>query len=610
MHLKQSSLDFYAFTNHYRDKLVNSFIKKIYQVGANEFLFQIYRSDYKKAHLFISLTKGISFLEVERPDEASPLALSLRRMLSERRITSIEQINFDRVVKITLHTGQELILELFREGNLIITNEGLIEFAFNQREWKNRKIIKGEPYKPPMDVNPLKFTEEEFSERIKSSKASIVQTLATRLSMGGENSEEVVFRLGIDKEKPARECIDQVKALRESIEELITESVKGKAYLYEEESVLSPVELKHFERQADRIFEELAEGYSYYVEHFASQTEQMTPMERRVESQKKAIEQFKLKQDEFSRKGQVIMKDLPRVQRVIKELSGRVKQGDLEEIKNVQGLSVVSINPVKKTAEIEMGELVVEIDYTKSAGENGNIMFNNSKDFKSKIEGALTAIEDTKSKIVLEQEKPKKKKRTRQWFEIYHWFYSTEGFLVLSGRDARTNEKLVKKHLKEKDIYLHADFYGAPSTVIKVEGESKPTEETIRQAGSFAVSFSRGWAAGMATGSAYWVLPSQVSKTPESGEFIATGSWVIRGKRNYVLDLPLCLEIGVIQQKGEEIPMICPKGVLNSDETKIVQLLPGGEKRPIVSKKVSEMLGVPRDEIEPILPPGNSRIVQ
>ncbi|HKJ97123.1 MAG TPA: NFACT family protein, partial [Thermoplasmataceae archaeon] len=170
MHLKQSSLDFYAFTNYYREKLVNSFIKKIYQIGPSEYLFQLYRSDTKKVHLFISLTKGIMFHEAERPGEASPLALSLRRMLSERRITGIEQINFDRVVKITLHTGQELILELFREGNLIITNNGLIEYAFNQREWRNRKIIRGEPYKPPMDTNPLDFTDEEFLEKLGNSK--------------------------------------------------------------------------------------------------------------------------------------------------------------------------------------------------------------------------------------------------------------------------------------------------------------------------------------------------------------------------------------------------------------------------------------------------------
>ncbi len=610
MHLKQSSLDFYAFTNYYREKLVNSFIKKIYQVGPSEFIFQLYRSDLKKVHLFISLTKGIMFHEAERPDEASPLAMTLRRMLSERRITGIEQINFDRVVKITLHTGQELILELFREGNLIITNEGLIEYAFNQREWRNRKIIRGEAYKPPMDSNPLDYTDAEFQDKLQGSKASIVQTLATRLSLGGENAEELVFRMGIDKETPAKELAARTGDIRKMISSLLDESLLGKAYLYREESVVSPIELKHIRPQADDVFEDLSEGFSMYLEKYSEGEREKTPMERRVESQKRAIEQFKEKRGEYADKGAIVMRNLQQVQAIVNELGRRIKSEKLESISTVQNRKVISINPVKKIAEVEIEDVPVELDYTKSAGENANILFSSSKDFRDKISGAITAIEDTRKKITLEQEKPKKKKkRTKQWFELYHWFYSSEGFLVISGRDAKTNERVVKKHLKDHDLYMHADFYGAPSTIIKVEGENKPTDKTLREAASFAVSFSRGWAAGMANGSAYWVLPSQVSKTPESGEFIATGSWVIRGKRNYVLDVPLSLEIGLIELKGEQVPMVCPAGVFPEGESKVVRILPGGEKRPVVSKKVSEILGVAREEIEGILPPGNSRII-
>ena len=33
---------------------------------------------------------------------------------------------------------------------------------------------------------------------------------------------------------------------------------------------------------------------------------------------------------------------------------------------------------------------------------------------------------------------------------------------------------------------------------------------------------------------AWWVHPSQVSKTPQAGEFLTTGSFVIRGKKNFV----------------------------------------------------------------------------
>lgn len=611
MHLKQSSLDFYAFTNFYRDKIVNSFIKKIYQVGKSEFLFQIYRSDIKKVHLFISLTQGITFHESDKPDEASPMAMSLRRMLSERRITAIEQINFDRVVKITLHTGQELILELFREGNLIITNNGLIEYAYNSREWKNRKIIKGEAYKPPMDTDPLSYTDEEFLEKIKNSKASIVQTLATRFSLGGENAEEIAFRLGLDKDTPAKESTPFLKDIRGGISELLEESLIGKAYLYHDNSVISPVRLLHIKEQADREFDDLSDGFSYYIEKYANVDEEKTPMERRIESQKRAIEQFQVKQVELADKGSIVMRNLSLVQRILKELSSRIKSEDIAKITSVQNCTITKIDPVKKMALVEIEGTIIELDYTKSAGENGNLLFTTSKEFRNKITGANEAIEDTRKGIILEREAPKKKKkRAKQWFEIYHWFRSSEGFLVISGRDTRTNEKIVKKHLKEHDLYLHADFYGAPSTIIKIEGDEKPTDRTLREAASFAVSFSRGWAAGMANGSAYWVLPSQVSKTPESGEFIATGSWVIRGKRNYVLDVPLSLEIGLVELKGDNVPMICPVGIQDKEKTKIVRILPGGEKRPVVSKKIAEILEISREEIESILPPGNSKLLE
>ena len=77
----------------------------------------------------------------------------------------------------------------------------------------------------------------------------------------------------------------------------------------------------------------------------------------------------------------------------------------------------------------------------------------------------------------------------------------------------------------DNDFYVHADIHGAPSTIVKAENGVKPTEKSLYEACAFALSFSRAWAAGMRTGSAYWVTPVQVSKTPESGEYISTGSW-------------------------------------------------------------------------------------
>ena len=143
MKYKESSLDIYAFVNCYQDEISGSFVKKIHQISQDEFLFQIYRSDVKKRSLFLSLSKGIAFHEAETPETPSNMAMMLRSMLEDRKILSIYQINFDRIVGIELSGGLKVILEVFREGNLIVLQDDVIKFAFNQREWKNRTIARG-----------------------------------------------------------------------------------------------------------------------------------------------------------------------------------------------------------------------------------------------------------------------------------------------------------------------------------------------------------------------------------------------------------------------------------------------------------------------------------
>lgn len=38
--------------------------------------------------------------------------------------------------------------------------------------------------------------------------------------------------------------------------------------------------------------------------------------------------------------------------------------------------------------------------------------------------------------------------RKPHWFERFHWFISSENYLVVSGRDAQQNELLVKRYMK------------------------------------------------------------------------------------------------------------------------------------------------------------------
>ncbi len=606
---KISSLDIYAFINTNMDKLKGSFIKKIYQISPKIFLFNLYGQGEGKFPLYVDLSRVIAFHDPDRPETPSQVAMVLRKSLSERRIVNVEQLNFDRVVKLTMHTGQEIIFEMFREGNLIVTNSGKIEFVLSPREWKNRKLKVGEIYIPPSQNDPSSMSNNDVWRVLNQSKASLVQTLATRMNLGGEYSEEIIFRLGMEKNAMPPFEEGQADKIIEGIRSLMLESTMNRSYIYAEKRLFSPVEMKGIDSETPTAFEDFNKGLSYYILNYKPLEKEKSPLERRIESQQKSIEEFRKIMEEENNKGKAIISNMP----LINNLLGRIRKYEKEKILKfplkLEGMEVDLADPAKKIIQIELSGEQVEVFYNKSPGENSSYHFDRSKEYRSKIEGALTAIQETK-KMMNVKKVEKKKARSKQWFEVYHWFITSDGFLVIGGKDAKSNEKVVKKHMGDNDFYVHADIHGAPSTIVKAENGVKPTEKSLYEACAFALSFSRAWAAGMRTGSAYWVTPVQVSKTPESGEYISTGSWVIRGKRNYLFNLPIDLEISTMSYKGAEIPEIAPTGVLKREEGKgIVRITPGDVKRNVISRDISKALGIGVDEIESILPPGSSQII-
>ncbi len=111
---------------------------------------------------------------------------------------------------------------------------------------------------------------------------------------------------------------------------------------------------------------------------------------------------------------------------------------------------------------------------------------------------------------------------------------TSENYLVIAGRDAQENELLVKRYLKKGDLYIHADIHGAATTILKNSQSSIPVSPiSIQEAALFCIARSKAWENKIMT-SAYWVHSSQVSKTAPSGEYLSTGSFMIRGKKNYI----------------------------------------------------------------------------
>ena len=185
------------------------------------------------------------------------------------------------------------------------------------------------------------------------------------------------------------------------------------------------------------------------------------------------------------------------------------------------------------------------LDLKKSIEENASDYFEKAKKIKKKLKGAEIALKQNLKKLKemeLKKEKSDAKEeqlkkipeRKKEWYEKFRWFFSSDGFLVLGGRDATSNEIVVKKHTDKNDLVLHTDMAGSPFFVIKSENKKIP-ESAIEEAADAVCTFSRAWKLGMQTSDVFYVTPDQVSKKTKAGEYMGRGAFMIYGKTNYIM---------------------------------------------------------------------------
>ncbi|KAJ1901928.1 hypothetical protein LPJ66_000384 [Kickxella alabastrina] len=193
------------------------------------------------------------------------------------------------------------------------------------------------------------------------------------------------------------------------------------------------------------------------------------------------------------------------------------------------------------------GPMSVEVDIFQSAFANAQRYYNSRRHAGVKHAKTLAvsaqALQSAEQKIKADLRATKvtatvTQQRKPFWFEKFSWFLSSDGFLVLAGHDMQQNELLVKRHLRSGDAYVHADLHGAASVIVKNRDlESRSAESippsTLFQAGIMSVCQSRAWDAKIVT-SAWWVEAHQVSKSAPTGEYLSTGSFMIRGKKHFL----------------------------------------------------------------------------
>ena len=228
-----------------------------------------------------------------------------------------------------------------------------------------------------------------------------------------------------------------------------------------------------------------------------------------------------------------------------------------DDLQAISGASKVG-KPVDK-------RLAVDIDLALSPWSNARLYYEQKRCAAVKerktLQSSEKALKSTEMKISadlkkgLKQEKEvMRPQRKANWFEKYIYFISSEGYLVLGGKDAQQNELLYKRYLKKGDKYVHADLLGTTSMIVKNKpgmSEDPIPPSTLSQAGTLAVATSSAWDS-KAVMSAWWVDANQVSKLALTGDYLPNGSFEIRGDKNFLPPAPLLLGFGIMFKVSEE----------------------------------------------------------
>ncbi|MFH1101760.1 MAG: ribosome rescue protein RqcH [Methanobacteriota archaeon] len=643
-----ASFDIYVIVTELQE-LVGSYIDKIFQISRDEIILRVKNPDTnKKETLYIHNNELLCRTDTQFTALVKPpsFTMTLRKHILNGKIHAITQHEFDRIIKITIQKKEEqylLILELFKNGNIILVNsQGIIIHSLLTQHWAQRTIKPHEPYQPPpSQKNPFTLDSSTFHELLKTSKRDIVRTLAVTLNLSGTYAEELCTRAQINKNTTIKELdektITQLYTTLTSFLEQFNNKEFHPVYIKQEEDLIDLLPFPFLSYQNKEVvpLDSFSRGLELFIKKKITPKQQknteqqkiIEKLQRQLQQQTQSIEEFTALIKQRQQEGDLIYLHLQQCQALLDDISQVLKQKEKDdEIQRInQNPLVKTFDPLSDTLHIilpstngEIKELI--IDFRKTAVENAQNAYEDSKKYKEKIDGAEKAIQATKNAIQRLQEKTlmstpetqdeQESKGKRFWFEQYHWFLSSEGNVVVAGRDAKSNDVLVKKYLKENDRYVHADVHGAASCVVKntdIHGDLLLiSDETLQEACVFAACFSKAWKQ-FGEAQVYWVLPEQVSKTPQSGEFLPRGAFVIRGKRNYVR-CTLELAVGEIMVDGMRRVMAGPVSAVKDCSQKYVVIQSGAMKSSSLARMLAKVFSVSVDDVLRVLPPGNVQV--
>ena len=505
---KERTMSFDGFFLHHmveelRRELVNGRIQKINQPFEQELVLQI-RSNRQSHRLLLSAHPVFGRIQLtqttfENPAQPSTFIMVLRKYLQGALIESIEQVENDRIVEMTVsnkneigdHIQATLIIEIMgKHSNILLVDksshkilEVIKHVGFSQNSY--RTLLPGSTYIAPPStesLNPFTIKDEKLFEILQTQETTTKNLQSLFQGLGRDTANELENILVSDKLSTFRNFFNQ------ETKPCLTETS------------FSPIP---FANQVGEPFDNLSDLLDTYYKDKAERDrvkQQASELIRRVENE--------------------LQKNRHKLKKQEKEL---LATDNAEEFRQKGELLTTFLHQVPNDQDQVILDnyytnqpITIALDKALSPNQNAQRYFKRYQKLKESVKYLTDLIQETKATILYlesvetvlnqagleeiaeireeliqtgfirrrQREKIQKRKKPEQYLA------SDGKTIIYVGRNNLQNEELTFKMARKEELWFHAK--DIPGSHVVISGNLDPSDEVKTDAAELAAYFSQG----------------------------------------------------------------------------------------------------------------------
>lgn len=298
----------------------------------------VFRMKIGSDSVLIALGKRLHITKLlEGAPEPTGFVMKVRKELGGRKLKEVRQKGRDRII-IFDFGGMELVAEMFGGGNMVLVENGKINYVYEKKEWKDRSLKPGENYSfPPSD-------ERELDGILKNLGDKSIASELIPLNIGITYVKKILADAGVPEAKKGSEL---APAEKKKIAEVYARRMES----------LSPSVIIVGGNPADyslfaegEPFESLSAALDECFGVAEEGNPELKKLEETLAKQEERLRELDIEEKETKAKGDLIFERYAEVE----ELLSAYKKGGLAEIGRIAKEKGWNLDKKKKELEMEL----------------------------------------------------------------------------------------------------------------------------------------------------------------------------------------------------------------------------------------------------------------